>query len=132
MTQEYVSPSAVPFDLDEDSVPDTVAIDADADGTADVVGFDLDEDSVLDVVAVDLDADGVADAVARFDLRDYSATDATVVESDQLPPEDAHLEDDSLYTPPDDLTNEDLEQAQGDLEHTDLMGDYMRSTGVIS
>lgn len=123
----------VAYDLDEDSAPDTVLVDTNADGTADVVAFDLDEDSVPETIIADTNADGVADVVAvdqaaaaAFELDDDSSLEPTVPAQDQQA-----LEDDSLTTPPDDISQADVEQAADDLEHTQLMGDYMASRGVI-
>lgn len=119
-------PAVAEFDLDEDSVPDVALVDTDADAVADVVAFDLDEDSVPETVVVDTDADGVAD-VAAFDLEE------TVPDEQPWVPEEGErdLSEDSLYTPPEDITDEDLENAEDDLEHTQLMGQYMQSQGVI-
>lgn len=111
------TPEAVVFDLDEDSVPEAVALDADADGGADVVAFDLDADSAADVVLIAGDAGDAGDLVAGDETPDAVAGDG--------------LEDDSLTTPPEEPTDADVEQAQADLEHTQLMNDYMQSTGVI-
>ncbi len=129
MNQDDLSPSVVPFDLDEDSVPDAVAVDTDADSVADVVAFDLDEDSVPDVVMVEVDGDGTADAVTGFDLAEDLPTAAAV--SDGGAAEDQDLQDDS-FTPPEDITDEDVGQAQQDLQHSQLMNQYMHDTGVIS
>ena len=129
MNQDDLSPSVVPFDLDEDSVPDAVAVDTDADSVADVVAFDLDEDSVPDVVMVDVDGDGTADAVTGFDLAEDLPTTAAV--SDGGAAEDQDLQDDS-FTAPEDITDEDVGQAQQDLQHAQLMNQYMHDTGVIS
>jgi len=120
-------PTVAEFDLDEDSVPDAVLVDTDADAVADLVAFDLDEDSAPETVVVDTDADGVADVVA-FDI------DETVPEEEQpwVPEQgERDLSEDSLTTPPEEITDEDLQNAEDDLEHTQLMGQYMQSQGVI-
>jgi hypothetical protein len=112
MTQQNLAPEGVP-------------VDTNADGVADAVVFDLDEDSVPDTVVVDTDGDAVADAVV-FDLDE----DAAVQPAGPVD-EPGALEDDPMYTPPDDITQDDVEQAQDDLGHTELMNDYMMSRGVI-
>ncbi|HET6877956.1 MAG TPA: hypothetical protein VFH38_10540 [Jatrophihabitans sp.] len=113
MSEQYEG-AAQGFDLDEDSVPEAVAVDTDADSEADIVEFDLDEDSVADVA---------------FFVDPSQATPGA--ESYQTPADDSGLEDDSLTNPPDEPTDEDVDQAESDLEHTQLMNDYMNSTGVI-
>ena len=129
MNQDDLALSAVPFDLDEDSVPEGVAVDTDADSVANVVVFDLDEDSVPDAVVVDAEGDGVADAATGFDLEEDSAPGTAV--SDGAGAEDQDLQDDS-FTPPEDITDEDVSQAQQDVQHSQLMNQYMHDTGVIS
>ena len=130
MTQESTDLTLVPFDLDEDSIPDAVAVDTDHDGVIDVVGFDLDEDSVPDMIATDRDADGVLDTASGFDL-DSDLADTVPADIGDPAVDDTGIDADS-YTPPDDITGDDLEQAQGDLEHSQLMNEYMVSRGVIS
>lgn len=108
------SAEAAGFDLDEDSVAEVLAVDTDDDSDADIVGFDLDEDSVADVA---------------FYVDPSGATPGA--ESSRTPADEAGLEGDSVTTPPDEPTDEDVDQAESDLEHTQLMNDYMQSTGVI-
>jgi len=124
----------VAFYLDEESVPETFAVSANADKVADVVAFDLDENGATDAIVVDVDQNGVAD-VAAFDLDE---TDGTTQESwnaekaDEVTDEDQDeaLSDDSLVTPPDDVTNEDMDQAQSDMRHMEAMNEYMWDQGL--
>ena len=124
----------VAFDLDEDGVPETLAVDKDAGGVAAVVVFDLDEDGTVDAVVVDADQDGVADAVA-FDLDEtdvdgedpwISGTRGEITNGD----EDAGATDDSLVTPPDNPADEDIDEAESDMRRMAAMDQYMWDRGV--
>lgn len=123
MTQSSV-PSAAVFDLNEDTVPDTIAVDTDSDGVADVEAFDLDADSVADVVVVDTNADGAAD-VQAFELA-ADAPAAVPGNADPIATPFDHADElaDDSFTAPDEVTDEDLEQAQADLDFSGTMSDY--------
>ena len=154
-----VEPSGVvvPFDLDEDSVIDAVAVDVDGNGAVDVVAVGLDADAAGVGVVIDTDGDGSPD-VAVFDLADDSvtdggfgagspapvpavndpfdlaedtqATDEAGYVPDWQPKEGEELEGDS-FTPPDEITNEDVDQAMQDVQHSQAMNQYMTDLGVI-
>lgn len=120
--------SAVSFDLDEDSLPEAVAIDSNADAVVDVISFDLDADSVPDSVMVGATADGLADQTG-FDL-DAGSEAGHAAASDEAG-DDQELQEDS-FTPPEDITDADVHQAMEDVQHSQAMNQYMLDTGVIS
>ncbi|HZC69514.1 MAG TPA: hypothetical protein VE442_02350 [Jatrophihabitans sp.] len=123
---ESSTPSAAAFDLNADTVPDTVVVDTNADGVADVEAFDLDADSVPDVAVVDTNADGVADAV--FDIsEDVPAAPEDSPETTATPADETDLAGDS-FTPPDEVTDADLEQAQADLDYSESMSEYSETS----
>lgn len=144
------------FDLTEDGVTDTVVVDTNADAVPDVVAFDLDQDSVPETVIVDSDADSVPDlafdldvdpsaaaavpevaeeplegADTEFDLVADAPVDDDGIPTGEAPEGERDLSEDSLTTAPDEVTNEDVENAAQDLNHMNLMNTYMQSQGVI-
>jgi hypothetical protein len=127
---------AVSFDLDEDSVPDTLVTDTNADGIPDqtTTAFDLDNDSVPDTIVTDTNADGIPDqTTTTFDLDD-SASWGPTASDDWTPadgPDDAELDEDS-FTPPEHITDADVGQAMQDVQHSQAMNQYMQDCGVIS
>ena len=52
-------------------------------------------------------------------------------ESSLVETEPGDDDDGSLWEPPDDISADDLREAQRDQQHTRLMGQYMTSRGVI-
>jgi hypothetical protein len=155
--RERVPDDVISFDLDEDADVEPViaeqaptaaagasfAIDLDEDAATLQVGtFDEERDlAELEAIADDeaaviavAEAEAAADAEMQaaallgaasfggFDL-DEGAGDGDQDEGDG---------DESSDEPPDDITTDDVRQAQRDEMHTRLMGDYMRSRGVIS
>ncbi len=115
-------------DTDADGTLDTAFVDVDADGVADAVVVDTDndnngvfdtgyldtkEDAIADAVVVDVDEDGTPDA-AFWVEPDATVDDATlaVATSGDSADEDGGQ---SLYSPPENITGEDVQEAANDL-----------------
>jgi len=61
---KYVESNQVTFvDLNQDTLIDGLAIDADEDGKADVFKYDLNNDRVVEFTTMDADSDGVAESI---------------------------------------------------------------------
>lgn len=98
----------VAMDTDGDQVADTVVMDTDYDDVPDTVLLDTNADGQLDTALVDTDEDGTVDAGLWAEPDDGTA-DATAQSDDEL-----NERNESLTTPPDDITTADVEEATED------------------